>query len=483
MIGWMQKHKKYLVITIWVSTIAFIGAGMFGWGHYNFSVTGDNVAKVGKINITRQEFEQEYRRFYEIYAEALNGDFDQEQAKDMGLDKQSLELLINQALLRNFATDLGLKIHDDEVIDEIAKAENFQSNGYFDENLYKRALQNNHFRPKDFEANVRSALLMQKIYALFPDVVTPLELDSIASMIRLQDRVEIEIMNTQNIHPKISEVELKDYWETNQDHYKNPARYQIRTIFVRSSEESFTQNELQEQYDQNKSLYLDKNGALMVFSQAKAQVQKDLQSKKAETRAFKEYLSLKKDGSKSFQEEELSSEDSKYPSEIMESLAQAKPSDTLKPFAYKEGYLVLRLMGKVEANHKSFEQARKQAYNELSNIKKNQLLQIQAANKVGVFKGKDIGYVYPSFQGNIQGLDKKEASTLIEQIFSSPKRLGFVVFDQKVVLFKIIAQDFKDFSKNEELATTIAKNLKSQFLDRTIIDQLKQKYPIKRYQH
>lgn len=483
MIGWMQKHKKYLVITIWVSTIAFIGAGMFGWGHYNFSVTGDNVAKVGKINITRQEFEQEYRRFYEIYAEAFNDDFDQEQAKSMGLDKQSLELLINQALLRNFAMDLGLKIHDDDVIDEIAKTEKFQSNGYFDENLYKRALQENHFRPKDFEANVRSALLMQKIYALFPDVVTPLELDSIASMIRLQDRVEIEIMNTQNIHPKISEVELKDYWKTNQERYKNPARYKIRTIFVSSSEESFTQIELQEQYDQNKSLYLDENGALMVFSQAKAQVQKDLQSQKAETSAFKAYLSLKKDEGKSFQEEELSSEDNKYPFEIMESLAQAKPNDTLKPFAYKEGYLVLRLMGKVEANPKSFEQARKQAYNELSNIKKNQLLQIQAANKVGVFKGKDIGYIYPSFQGDIQGLSKKEVNTFIEQIFSSSKRLGFVVFDQKVVLFKIIAQDFKDFSQNKELAITIAKNLKSQFLDQTIIDQLKQKYPIKRYQH
>lgn len=26
MITWMQKHKKWLIITIWVSAIAFIGA-------------------------------------------------------------------------------------------------------------------------------------------------------------------------------------------------------------------------------------------------------------------------------------------------------------------------------------------------------------------------------------------------------------------------------------------------------------------------
>ena len=27
MIAWMQKHNKYLVVTIWIATIAFIGAG------------------------------------------------------------------------------------------------------------------------------------------------------------------------------------------------------------------------------------------------------------------------------------------------------------------------------------------------------------------------------------------------------------------------------------------------------------------------
>lgn len=481
MIGWMQKHKKYLVITIWVSTIAFIGAGMFGWGHYNFSVTGDNVAKVGKINITRQEFEQEYRKIYNIYAEALR-DFDQEQAKSMGLDKKALELLINQALLKNFAMDLGIRIQDSEVIDEIAKAENFQNNEHFDEELYKRVLRENYFRPKDFEANIRSALLVQKISALLPDVITPLELASIASILALQDRIEIEIMSTQDIHPKISETELKNYWETNQKHYKNPAQYQVRTIFVNSNEQSFEQSELQEQYDQNKSLYLDENGALKSFAQAKAQVQIDLQSQKAQAQAFKEYLKLKKDENATSQEEVILSQESKYPVEIIESLTQAKLGDTLKPFAYKEGYLVLRLMSKIDESSKSFEQARKQAYDEFLNIKKTQLLQIQAANKVDVFKGKDIGYIYPSFQGDIKGLDKKEVNALIEKIFNSPKSSGFVVLDQKAVLFKIIGQDFRDTSKDKELATTIAKNLKTQFIDQTIIDQLKQKYPIQRYQ-
>ncbi|WP_416829360.1 SurA N-terminal domain-containing protein, partial [Helicobacter ganmani] len=47
MIGWMQKHKKYLIITIWISTIAFVGAGFVGWGSYSFSSTSNAVAVVG----------------------------------------------------------------------------------------------------------------------------------------------------------------------------------------------------------------------------------------------------------------------------------------------------------------------------------------------------------------------------------------------------------------------------------------------------
>ncbi|WP_245821627.1 SurA N-terminal domain-containing protein, partial [Campylobacter vulpis] len=28
MLTWMQHHKKYLVVTIWISVIAFVGAGV-----------------------------------------------------------------------------------------------------------------------------------------------------------------------------------------------------------------------------------------------------------------------------------------------------------------------------------------------------------------------------------------------------------------------------------------------------------------------
>jgi len=41
MITWMQTHKKWLIITIWIATIAFVGAGFVGWGAYSYGKKED----------------------------------------------------------------------------------------------------------------------------------------------------------------------------------------------------------------------------------------------------------------------------------------------------------------------------------------------------------------------------------------------------------------------------------------------------------
>ena len=65
MISWMQKHNKYLVWTIWVATIAFIGAGFVGWGSYDFGAKAGNVAKVGSIEIPQSKLNMVYSDIYQ----------------------------------------------------------------------------------------------------------------------------------------------------------------------------------------------------------------------------------------------------------------------------------------------------------------------------------------------------------------------------------------------------------------------------------
>ena len=124
MIDWMQKHKKWLIITIWISTIAFIAAGMVGWGSYSFNLDQGVVARVGDIKISQKQYDMQFRQLFNQYNSG--GDLDLQKAKEMGLDELALSQVIQKALLQNFAQDLGIYVSNEEISSEIAKIEVFQ---------------------------------------------------------------------------------------------------------------------------------------------------------------------------------------------------------------------------------------------------------------------------------------------------------------------------------------------------------------------
>ncbi len=94
MITWMQRHRKYLVITIWISTFAFIGAGFVGWGQYSYGDKAGAVAKVGDISVSQREWQQAYSRLYGQYNQVFQGNFDEKQAESFGLKQQALRQVI-----------------------------------------------------------------------------------------------------------------------------------------------------------------------------------------------------------------------------------------------------------------------------------------------------------------------------------------------------------------------------------------------------
>ena len=92
MIEWMQKHKKSLIPTIWISTIAFVGAGFVGWGAYDMNANrAGSIARVGQISITNQEYKIKSTELYNRLNAMSDGQFTQEQAKNMHLDRIAVD--------------------------------------------------------------------------------------------------------------------------------------------------------------------------------------------------------------------------------------------------------------------------------------------------------------------------------------------------------------------------------------------------------
>ena len=73
------------------------------------------LAKVGEEEIERNEFQARYLQQIQIVQQELGSAVDQQQAKDLGLDKQVLRTMLGSAALRAASGDMGLAISDDKL--------------------------------------------------------------------------------------------------------------------------------------------------------------------------------------------------------------------------------------------------------------------------------------------------------------------------------------------------------------------------------
>ena len=129
MITWMQRHKKWLVITIWISTIAFVGAGFVGWGSYDYGKQGAVVAVVGDREVSVEEYQQEYSKIYEQYAKMFGPMFSKELAEQLKLtDSYGSKGYVDKNIL---AVNVNKENSDSSVFKSLDKYYTDNNSSYF----------------------------------------------------------------------------------------------------------------------------------------------------------------------------------------------------------------------------------------------------------------------------------------------------------------------------------------------------------------
>lgn len=164
--------------------VAFI-VGMGWWG---FSGTQTNaIASVGDQTITRDEYQRAYQNTYRFYKDNVQGDFKEDMLKQFVLDG-----LIESKLWTVAAREMGIGLSPDELRDEILHRPDFQRNGKFDPDLYRRILAANRLTPSLFESLHAVELLREKARTIVRDSValTPSEIEEAKSLMARQSQIE-----------------------------------------------------------------------------------------------------------------------------------------------------------------------------------------------------------------------------------------------------------------------------------------------------
>jgi peptidyl-prolyl cis-trans isomerase D len=480
MITWMQRHKKWLVITIWISTIAFVGAGFVGWGSYDYGTKGGAIAVVGDREVSVEEYQKEYSSLYDQYARMYGNSFNQEMAKKLKLKKAANDLVIQKNLILSFADELGLAVTDEEIAKELIKIPAFLKDGKFDKDTYIKVLNQNRTTPTVFEASLKRDLLLQKVESIFRINANNKEIKDLNRLLFSQDDISIKILNSKDVTVDIKEEDIKKYWEKNKNSYKSLPSVKLQYAELALLQNSFSDKEISEYYEKYKTDFRKEDGKLKSLEEAKNDVLKALNAKATKKEALKKYLKYKKGEEKFSKEQTITENELSYSNEVNTEIKNSVPGTLLKPFLSGDKYIIVKVVNKIVPKVLSYEIAKIDAKADYSKIATTNELEKKATDDLKNFVGTDIGFVARDSYDKIKGLNNQEALTFLNKLFSSSEKKGKIVVGDKIVLYKINNSKLASYdAKKDKAVKTTMNNLLNQELMNNLIKNLEKRYEVK----
>ncbi|MDD2292089.1 MAG: peptidylprolyl isomerase [Aliarcobacter sp.] len=477
MITWMQRHKKWLVITIWISTIAFVGAGFVGWGSYEYGKQGGVVAVVGDREVSVEEYNQEYSNLYAQYSKMFGPMFSKELAEQLKLKDVAYRQVLQKNLVLSYADSLGLDITNEDIAKELVKYNAFLKDGKFDKETYIKVLAQNKLTPKVFEDSLKRNILLQKVQGFFELNPNSVEIENLSKLLFIEDDISIKILNSNDIKVDIKNDELKKYWEENKNSYMSEVSYDLEVKEIPLISANSTEDDIKAHYEKFKIDYKHADGKIKSLEEAKSQIIKDLDEKFTKTEALKIYLKVKKDEDKFDSKVTYKESSLPYSNENNSKILEVKEGEIVKPFFENNKYMIVKLNKKNVSQALTFEQATSLVTKDYEKVVKAKKLDELATSLLKDFTGTNLSGITRESVNKISGLEQKEASKFLNELFSSVSKEGIVKLEDKVVLYRINNSKFGEYNKakddvvkgtiiqlqEEELMANLMKKLENSF--------------------
>jgi len=136
------------------------------WGVESYiqnSVSGDEVATVGEVKISQQEFSAALNQQQERLRVQSGGNFDSALFDTPQVRRQLLESLITKRLVAQQARKAQLAVGDEELVNAIANIPEFQENNQFSKRNYESALSAQGLNKELFETRMRHDIAVQQL--------------------------------------------------------------------------------------------------------------------------------------------------------------------------------------------------------------------------------------------------------------------------------------------------------------------------------
>ncbi len=254
-------NSLVLKIIFGIIIVSFILTGVSG---YLIGGSANYAAKVNDQEISRGQFENAFAGERNRMQQQLGDQFSELAANEgymKNLRQQTLNRLIDEALLDQYAREIGLSISDDQVKKAIFSTPAFQNNGKFDNTRYNAIVNQMGMTPDQYAQALRNQLTTQQLInaVVGTDFMLKGEADELATLVS-QQRVVREAtfdVNALAAKQQASDEEVKSYYEQNKNNFTSPEQFRVSYIKLDAAamQENATDAEIQTYYDQHQDQF------------------------------------------------------------------------------------------------------------------------------------------------------------------------------------------------------------------------------------
>src|SRR5205814_1189618 len=199
----------------------------------------DTVALVAGHEIRGADFRRTYQAQLQAYRTAYGGKMSEQLLKQLGIEQQILQQMVDERASLAEAARLGIKASDEEVAQRIYSIPAFQENGAFiGAQRYQQLLaaQRPPLSPSEFEESVRRSLVVEKLRLAVTGWLSVSDRELAQEYRRRNDKVKLAVVtfNADTFRPDVTvpDTDVTTYFEAHKADFKIPEKLKVKYALV-----------------------------------------------------------------------------------------------------------------------------------------------------------------------------------------------------------------------------------------------------------
>lgn len=240
MLDRMRRHKAWLKWSLALVVLTFVVFYIPDFLTRNTgAASSDVLAEVEGEPITVGTFTRRYNAQLTNYRNAYGGQMNDQLLKQLGIDRQILNQLVDEEAMVAESRKQGITVSDTEIRERILALPGFQENGKFvGEQRYRQILQfqNPPLTTKDFEASLRRALQIEKLRTALTGWMSVTDQDVADEFKKRNEKVKLDVVPVTAAAFKnqvtVADAELAPYFDKGKDKYRIAEKRKIKYAVV-----------------------------------------------------------------------------------------------------------------------------------------------------------------------------------------------------------------------------------------------------------